>query len=285
MGRRLLLLACALTPPYVGSFGLLPSSLLPCRRGAFHPSPASTSPPPLMGSQMDAHERRRHRAPLASSQSNSHNRHRLSSIPAAASPGPGRYRSSHHHSLAMGLDEGQGDRGEEYPPPVLLAMSSTSSFSSPSDGVQQEPEGAETAPSPQKTSLPPAYRDNGDAEAQAEAALRKLSPSELAGMKSRLGLDDSLEGEEQILASAVPILADKIRARAAAQEVTQKPTRVWLVTAGLAARRTCCTATSVVVVVALVVFVHEIDLTRVAPAFVGLGFLCLPMLFHVCFTP
>ncbi|CBJ31304.1 conserved unknown protein [Ectocarpus siliculosus] len=57
-----------------------------------------------------------------------------------------------------------------------------------------------------------------DAEARAETALRKLSPSELSGMKARLGLDLSLEGGEDIIAQAVPVLADKIRAKAAAQE-------------------------------------------------------------------
>lgn len=60
-----------------------------------------------------------------------------------------------------------------------------------------------------------------DAEARAETALRKLSPSELSGMKGRLGLDLSLEGGEDIIAQAVPVLADKIRARAAAQEVSR----------------------------------------------------------------
>lgn len=59
------------------------------------------------------------------------------------------------------------------------------------------------------------------AEARAEKALRKLSPSELSGMKARLGLDPSLEGGEDIIAQAVPVLADKIRARAASQQVSR----------------------------------------------------------------
>ncbi|CAM9675130.1 unnamed protein product [Ectocarpus fasciculatus] len=58
-----------------------------------------------------------------------------------------------------------------------------------------------------------------DAEERAENALRKLSPSELSGMKARLGLDLGLEGGEDIIAQAVPVLADKIRARAAAEEL------------------------------------------------------------------
>lgn len=87
----------------------------------------------------------------------------------------------------------------------------------PSDESPRDPGGGDEASPSQPPPLPPA---DGDAEAKAEAALRKLSPSELAGMKSRLGLDESLEGEEKILAGAVPVLAEKIRARAAAQEVT-----------------------------------------------------------------
>lgn len=58
-----------------------------------------------------------------------------------------------------------------------------------------------------------------DAEAKAEATLRKLSREELSGMKPRLGLDLSLQDDEEIIAQAVPVLAGKIRARAAAQEV------------------------------------------------------------------
>lgn len=57
-----------------------------------------------------------------------------------------------------------------------------------------------------------------EAEETAEAILRRLSPSELEGTKARLGLDDNLQGDD-IIEEAVPILAAKIRARAAAQEV------------------------------------------------------------------
>lgn len=57
-----------------------------------------------------------------------------------------------------------------------------------------------------------------DAAQKAEAALRKLSPEELEGMKPRLGLDDALQGED-IISQAVPILAAKIREREMAQAV------------------------------------------------------------------
>lgn len=53
---------------------------------------------------------------------------------------------------------------------------------------------------------------------KAEAALRKLTPEELEGMKARLNLNNELQGEE-ILSQAVPILAVKIQAREAAQRV------------------------------------------------------------------
>lgn len=79
-------------------------------------------------------------------------------------------------------------------------------------------EAGDALPSP-TTSEVGRDRDDG-AEGKAEAVLRKLSPSELAGMKPRLGLDPGLEGEEEIIARAVPILADKIRTKSASQEVS-----------------------------------------------------------------
>lgn len=57
-----------------------------------------------------------------------------------------------------------------------------------------------------------------EATQKAEAALRRLSPAELEGMKARLGLDDALQGED-IISHAVPVLAAKIRQREMAQEV------------------------------------------------------------------
>ncbi|CAM9434544.1 unnamed protein product, partial [Laminaria digitata] len=76
------------------------------------------------------------------------------------------------------------------------------------------------SPPPSSASLSEAERtaEQPTAEETAEAALRKLSPSELEGMKPRLGLDRQLEGEA-IIAGAIPILAAKIQARALAQEV------------------------------------------------------------------
>lgn len=70
------------------------------------------------------------------------------------------------------------------------------------------------SPGPDEEQRPP----SPDAESTAEAVLRRLSPSELEGMKARLSLDGGLEGEG-IIAEAVPILAAKIRARETAQEV------------------------------------------------------------------
>ncbi|CAM9955913.1 unnamed protein product, partial [Scytosiphon promiscuus] len=66
--------------------------------------------------------------------------------------------------------------------------------------------------------------DGDGAEGKAEAVLRKLSSSELAGMKPRLGLDPGLEGDEEIIARAVPILAERIRAKSASQEVGRSTT-------------------------------------------------------------
>lgn len=244
---RLLLLACALTPTSVGSFGLLPSSSLSsspsCRWSAFHPSTVSATSSLSTASRIGARNRYRHHTSLASSHTNSQHHHRLNRIPTAAatavavaSPGSRRRRFT-KHSLALGSslqDSENADSSEEVEDededdgaPVV----DTSSFPSPSpsDELPQNPGGAETAPQPPPLPLSPTGGDADDAEAKAEAALRKLSPSELAGMKSRLGLDDSLEGDELIVLSAVPILASKIRARAAAQEaeeVTLTPSQI-----------------------------------------------------------
>lgn len=51
------------------------------------------------------------------------------------------------------------------------------------------------------------------ARLKAETILRKLTPQELEGIKTRLGLDDSLEGVDNIIDQAVPILVAKILAR------------------------------------------------------------------------
>lgn len=53
------------------------------------------------------------------------------------------------------------------------------------------------------------------AHLKAETTLRKLTPQELQGIKSKLGLDDSLEGADNIIDRAVPILVAKILARQA----------------------------------------------------------------------
>eukprot|EP00903_Cladosiphon_okamuranus_P014023 g13040.t1 len=233
---RLLLLACALTPPAVGSFVLVPpsGSSPSCRRSAFHPSAVSTNPLGSTASRIGVYSRRRHRTPLTSSYTSGHNNHRLRRIPSAGAgaavhamaPGPGcrRHRFSKQYlarrSFLSDLDNGNSaDDGDEE---ELSVGSGTSTLSSPLDESPQDPGGRdETLPS-EPPPLPSTYT-YGDAEAKADAALRKLSPSELAGMKSRLGLDESLESEEEILAGAVPILADKIRARAAAEEVPSTP--------------------------------------------------------------
>lgn len=54
------------------------------------------------------------------------------------------------------------------------------------------------------------------ARVKAETALRKLPPAELAGIQARLGLSDDLEGQDEIIHHAVPVLAAKILARQAA---------------------------------------------------------------------
>ena len=235
-------MACALTPTTVGSFGILPppppSSSSSCRWSAFHPSTVSTASPTPTASRVGTRGRHRRLTPLTSSHTDGHNRHGFNSIStastaaavAAAGPGSRRHKLMKQQSLVLGsslsdsaypgsgekqdeeeAEEGGGEGGGDQ------AEAATSSFSAPSD-LDEAPQGRgdeETRTSWSPPPLAPAY---DDAEAKAGAALRKLSPSELAGMKARLGLDDRLESAEEIMAAAVPVLADKIRARAAAEE-------------------------------------------------------------------
>lgn len=105
--------------------------------------------------------------------------------------------SRHRRTRSIAANNGRLPTRRERRRPSRISVAAASESSTPRDTEQRTPQ-----PSPEYT---------------AESVLRRLSPSELEGMKGRLGLDDSLEGEETI-AQAVPLIAAKIRAREAAQE-------------------------------------------------------------------